>query len=235
MQSYIAVHFLSQRVPTRENRHNTVRQTNCAGLTSVPVHWFGQKEGSGSATPFSVVGDWLSRLHVVRVSLSTARPLQPVAPAEVQTCVRSLFAGKYNHRKTEPVSFVRGAGSCRLHKLQAISDYALPYKSVQPPLGELGKSEPLIEYFLHEWVYRFVLSAHFELQLRKQWVIQIARSNQLISFCTGGVLFSLEEGASFWNQFLTWRIVRTRLAVLFNCLRTQISHAVCNSSCVEGH
>lgn len=34
----------------------------------------------------------------------------------------------------------------------------------------------------------------------------------------GGVLFSLEEGASFWNQVLTWRIVSERESLIYTLL-----------------
>ena len=50
----------------------------------------------------------------------------------------------------------------------------------------------------------------------------------------GGVLFSLEEGASFWNQNLTWRIVSGDLKILFNArwLRNICPFSTC---CLMSH
>ena len=45
-------------------------------------------------------------------------------------------------------------------------------------------------------------------------LFSVALPSSLLS--TGGVLFSLEEGASFVNQSLTWRMVRAILYVQWN-------------------
>ena len=46
----------------------------------------------------------------------------------------------------------------------------------------------------------------------------------------GGVLFSLEEGSSFWNQSLTWKTVGSTMASPLNCLLALHCVVVCKSS-----
>jgi H+/Cl- antiporter ClcA len=47
----------------------------------------------------------------------------------------------------------------------------------------------------------------------------------------GGVLFSLEEGCSFWNQALTWRVLWTSMCAR-RALQTPWGIFSCQLSCV---